>query len=334
MASLDNPRYKAIVLNKNGKKYNITGALTDLVLSEQENCIAQKVDLSMAQVRHDGKYATGLINVHDRLFVYADTGNGYKETFRGYIWTDVYAKGEKREITLTAYDKLIYLQESEEYKFFSSGKTTKYIFQNICKSKGIKLKYNHSSIKHAKLVIRGTLADAFDDDLLEAVRKKNGKRGIIRDSKGTMEVFTEGKGNTTVYKLYHGEKGNIIKTKHTVSMDGITTKVIILGSSKEDTRAPIKATVKGNTKAYGTIQKVVSSSDSDKLAELKKEAKQTIKDHGKPEKNIEVTAVDNPWIRKGDKVHFNDGYRSGYAYVKSVAHDALNKTMNLELRMQ
>ena len=332
-AALENPHYTATVLDKAGNKYDLTNALIDLVLQETENGIAQKVSLKIPQLRHNGKYITSLINVHDTLYVFANTGSGAKEVFRGYIWGDVYDKGTTKEITLTAYDRLIYLQESEEYKYYSAGKSTQSIFQDICKSKGITLKYSHVSITHSKLVIRGTLADAFEEDLLENVRKKTGYRGIIRDVKGSMEVITEGFGNTTAYKLLNGEEGNIIKTKHTVTMDGITTKVIILGSADDDERASIKATVKGDTDKYGTIQKIISSSDSDKLADLKEEANQLIKDKGKPEENIEVTAVDNPWIRKGDQIYFNDGYRSGYAYVKSITHDALKKIMDLEIRM-
>ena len=333
MASKDNPHYRVTVINSSGNKYEITGALTDLVLEEQENGIAQRVKLSFMQAKHDGKYLTSLINVHDRLYVFASTGRSSQEVFRGYVWDDVYEKGETKEISLTAYDNLIYLKESEEYKFYSSGKSTKSIFQDICNSKGIKLKYNHSSIKHGKLVIKGTIADAFDSDLLEEVRKKTGKRGVIRSTKGTLEVFTEGKGNSTIYKLYHGAGGNLIKTRHTVSLDGITTKVTIMGHAEKDKKAPIKATVKGDTKKYGTIQKTIYASESDKLSELKKEAKQLIKDDGKPKTEVQATAIDNPWIRKGDTVYLDDGYRAGYAYVKSIEHDAKNKTMSMELRM-
>lgn len=333
MATMLNPKYCVYVVNKKGNKYDITNALTDLVLSETESGIAQKVTLSMKQMKHDGTYTTKLINVHDKLYVYVNTGNGTKELFRGYIWIDVYNKDDTNEISLTAYDRLIYLTESQEYKFYSSGKSTKSIFQDICKSKGITLKYSHSSIKHSKLVIKGTLADAFKTDLLEEVRKKTGSRGVIRYTQGTLEVFTEGKGSSSVYKLYSGDKGNIISSKHTVTMDGITTKVIILGSEKDNKQAPIKATVIGNTSEYGTIQKIVSSSDSDKLADLKKEAKQTIKDNGEPQKNVEVVAVNNPWVRKGDKVYLEDGYRSCYGHVKSITHDVQKGTMNLELRL-
>ena len=333
MASLVKPKHKIIIINESGNKYDVTEALTDLILNESESGIAQKVSLKLKQTKHDGAHLTSLINVHDRVYVYANTGSGNVEVFRGYIWTDGYGKSYKNEISLVVYDRLIYLMESEEYKFYSSGKSTKSIFQDICKSKGITLTYNHSSIKHSKLVIKGSLADAFTNDLLEEVRKKNGKVGIIRSTKGTIDVFTEGKGNSTVYKLHSGEGGNIISSTHTVTMDGIVTKVIILGSEEDDKQAPIKATVKGDTSKYGTIQKIISSTDSDKLADLKAEANQTLKDYGAPQKSVEVTAVNNPWIRKGDKIHLNDGYVSGYAYVKGITHDALKNTMYMELKM-
>lgn len=330
MASMSNPHYTATVLNSAGNKYDITGALTDLMLDEGEGELAQKVTLSLPQLKHDGKYLTGLIGVHDRLFVFADTGNGAKEVFRGYIWTDVYEKDETKEITLTAYDRMIYLIESEEYKFYSSGKSTNSIFTDVCESKEITLKYNHESMTHSKLVIRGSLADAFLD-LLEEVRKKTGKRGVIRDTKGEMEVVTEGQ-NDTVYELVHGNEGNLIKTSHSVTLDGIVTKVIILGKEENDTQAPIRATLTGDT-SYGTIQKIISSSDSDKLDDLKKEGNQRLKDDGKPKREVSAVAIDNPWIRKGDKVHIDDGYVDTYAIVKSISHDAKNKTMSMELRM-
>lgn len=332
MASKENPRYKVSVIKADGTKYEVTGAVNDLVLEEDENGIAQRVRLTLMQTQHDGKSLTSLINVHDRLYVFANTGGSTEEVFRGYIWNDVHERGETKEILLTAYDRLIYLKESEEYKFYSSGKSTKSIFQDMYGSKGIELKFNHESITHGKLVVKGTLADA-SVNILEEVRKKTGKRGIIRDTKGTTEVFTEGQGNSTVYKIAFGEKGNLLTSKHSVSMDGITTKVVIMGYAKSDTKAPIKATVKGDTDQYGTVQKTIYASESDKLADLKKEANQKIKDDGKPKTEVSAVAVDNPWIRKGDQIYFDDGYVKGYAYVKSITHDTRNKTMSMEIKM-
>lgn len=344
MASLTNPKYTVAVIKKSTsstktttttttKKYDITNAVTSLSLDEPEKGIAQKVNIQLANVYHEGSYLTGIIQVHDIIYVYADTGSGPKEVFRGYVWTKKYAKDTERELQLTCYDRLIYLQESEEYKYFSSGKSTESIFKTLCSSKGITLSYKYDSIKHGKVVIRGTLADAFTTDLIDNVRKKKGTRGVIRYTKGTMEVFTEGKNNSTIYKFTKGSEGNIIKSTHEITLDGITTKVIILGSEKENKAAPIKATVKGDTAKYGTIQKILTSTDSDKLATLKTEANQIIKDDGSPKKNVVIDAIDNPWVRKGDKIHINDGYVNGYGIVKSVSHDAIKKTMNMEVRM-
>jgi hypothetical protein len=334
MATLANPKHKVVIVNqKTGAKYDVTGALTDLYLDESENGVAQKVTLKLPQLKHEGSYLTSLINMRDGVFVYADTGGGNDEVFRGYVWKKKYKRSETDDLELIVYDRLIWFKESEEYKFYSAGKSTKSIFQDICSSKGVSLTYNHSSIKHSKLVIKGSLADAFENTLLEEVRKKTGKRGVLRSTKGNIEVITEGKGNSTVYKFYFGDGGNIISTEHTETYDGITTKVIIIGSETADKQAPIRATVKGNTATHGTVQKIITSSDSDNLADLKAEADQMIKDYGEPQKSVSVTAVNNPWVRKGDKIHLNDGYVSGYAYVKSVSHDALKMTMSMELRM-
>ena len=348
MASLSNPKYSVALVHQSSTekststqvtttttttKYELTGALTSLTLDEPENGIAQKVSIRLAQATYEGTDIVKLINEHDIIYVYADTGDGPVEVFRGYIWTKKYSMSDEKEITLTCYDHLIYLQESEEYQYFSSGKSTSAIFSTLCGNKGIPLKYNYESITHGKVVIRGTLADAFTTDLIDNVRKKKGKRGVIRATKGTMEVFTEGTPNKTVYKFTKGKDGNIIKSEHEITLDGITTKVIILGSEKDDKAAPIKATVTGKTSKYGTIQKIISSTDSDKLATLKEEANQIIKDNGDPKKYVTVSAVDNPWVRKGDLIYLDDGYVKGNGVVKGVSHDGLKKVMSMEVRM-
>lgn len=327
----NNPKYY-VYIHTDSRKINITGALLGLTLTENAKELAQKVTMSFTNVTHEGKTLASHINVHDKVYIYASTGDGAKEVFRGYVWTDVYDKGDGNVVNLTCYDRLIYLMESEEYRYIPKGKTTKAIFKLLCDAKGIDLSYNHSTMKHAKMTIRGTLADVFWDDLLENVRKKTGKRGVIRMTKSKMEVFTEGNGNSTIWKFTKGSEGNIIKTKHESTLDGLTTKVIILGK-EEDGKAPTKATLKKNTDKYGTIQKIMQSSDSDKLATVKKEAQQTLDDYAKPQLDKEVTAVDNPWVRKGDKIYINDDWIKGYANVISVSHDAMKKTMRMEIRM-
>lgn len=329
-ASLSNPHYTAKIVTADGDKYYITKAMTDLTLTENEKELAQKVIVKIPNIKVGNKWLSSLIKVRDRLYVSANTGSKKDEVFRGYIWDRTFDKDIEKELTFICYDNLIYLQESEENYYFSKGKSTKSVFSTICEKKGIKLTYNHVSMKHPKLSLRGRLGDLFTNDLLEEVRKKKGKKAVIRSAKGRMHVITIGNGNSTVYQLYKGEGGSILSTKHHSTMDGMVTKVVILGKENEKTKkAPVKATVEGNTSKYGTLKKIIDAGDS--LSDAKAEAKQTIKDDGKPKKTRTVKAIDNPWIRKGDKVYMNDGSIKGYVAVLSVTHDATDKTMTLEV---
>ena len=335
-ASMLTPSYKVYVVH-NGYKYDMSQVVTQLSLEEQENTLAQKVTIGLVQRPHGSHYTSTFISVRDTVYIYAKTGTSYHEIFRGYIWEETYTKDADFELRITCYDRMIYLQESEEYMYFPKGKSTASIFKEICKRKGIKCSYSHASVTHSKLAIRGTLGDVFTDDLIDEVRKRTGKIGVIRASKGEIKIFTLGKGNSTVYKFsrsYSKSNGNITSIKVTYSLDGLVTKVIILGQEKDKKRAPIRATVKGNTSKYGTIQKIETSSKNDKLATLKKEAQQTIKDKGKPTRSIEITAVNNPFVRKGDKIYVDDTYiRKGYCYVRSVSHDAMKGLMTMEVTL-
>lgn len=337
-ATHNTPTYTVYVLHGGGK-YDLSKIVTRLDLDEQDNGIAQKVTIGLVQVAHDGKYTADFVSLRDTVYVYANTGSGSQEIFRGYIWERQYTKNDSYELTLVCYDNLIYLQESEEYMYFSAGKSTASIFKSICSSKGISLSYQYGSITHSQLTVRGTLADVFIDDLIEPVRHQTGQRGVIRSDKGVLRVFIEGEGSQTVYNFSRGAAnhsyGNITEIKVIDSMDGIVTKVIILGQEKDGKKAPIKATVTGNTSTYGTIQKVLSSSDGDDLAKVKAEANQTIKDSGKPTRTLEIKAVNNPFVRKGDTIHIEESVIGNqYAYVMSVSHDALKNTMTMEVRLK
>lgn len=316
------------------KKYDITDLITGLDLEEDYKGIAQKATITIKQNNFEKRYATSITNVCDRIYIYASDGGAAEEVFRGYIWNDRYEKeNDDRPITITAFDNLIYLQESEESRFFKKGKKTVDIFKDLCSKHGIKLDYTYTSITHEQLAIRGKLSDVFLDDLIEEARKKTGKRGVVRYDKGTMYVFEEGKKNRNgvIYKLTRGAGGNIIKSTHEYSMDDVVTKVTIV-STQSKGADKVQATVKGATDKYGTINKIVTKSSNEKLDKLKTEAKQYIEDYGHPQKTIGLVCIDNPWIRKGDKVYFDDGYEQGYAFVTYVKHEADKKTMSLELR--
>lgn len=324
-----NPKYKVVIISTaTSTSYDVTPALLKLTLHENDGEIAQRVSLTLANMKVNGQYLSGIFTVRDRIFVYGNDGEKEEEVFRGFLWQRNYSSKLKKELTFTCYDNLIYFQESEEYQYFSSGYSTKSICGTLCGNWGVQLNYQYISITHPKLPLRGNLANIFLTDVLGEARKKTGVKPVMRSIKDVVHIDSVGM-NITIYKLYAGKNGNAIDTDSETTMQGMVTKVIILGKEDDNDRATIETTVTGNTSAYGTLQKVLSSS-STTLAEVKEEANQLIKDKGAPKESFTITAVDIPWIRKGDKVEVRAGDMSGYFIVKSIMHSLNDKTMTIE----
>lgn len=323
-----NPKYTVTIITEDAK-YDVTAALTRLSRQENDSEIAQRVTIGLANIKVNDRWLSGIFSVRNRVFVYAKDGERNEEVFRGFVWHRSY-KSKKRELTLTCYDNLIYFQESEDYQYFSKGYSTKSICGTLCEKWGVKLNYNYQSITHPKLPLRGNLSDIFLTDLLEEVKKKTGVKSVMRSIKDEVCIDTVGT-NEIIYKILRGENGNAIDAGDSVSMDGMVTKVIILGKEDDNERAAVEDTVAGDVAKYGTLQKILNVSSGTDLAEVKKEAAEIIKEKGKPKKTYPVNVVDIPWVRKGDKVYIVAGELGGFYLVTSISHDGINKTMDLEV---
>ena len=117
------------------------------------------------------------------------------------------------------------------------------------------------------------------------------------------------------------------------SKSGMVTKVVIRGPQDKKGKTSVKAVIKGKTSKYGTLQDEVSKSKDTSMKEVRKEAKEIISEKGKPFITRKVEdAVDNPNINRGDKVHIVSGNMNGNYYVLSIEHDAVKRTMNLEVK--
>lgn len=331
-ASLENPIYTVYLVSGN-TKYNLTPALINLDFSDQKKQMAQAVTITVMNVKVGNSWLANLLKVRQRVYVYADDGSRSEEVFRGYVWTRSYKSSlTDREIVLKCYDNLIYFQESEEAEYFSSGKSTKDVMSTLCGKWGVKLEYSYESITHAKLALRGNLADIFTADILDLVKDRTGKKYVILSKKDTMQVKTVGS-NGTIYRFIAGK--NAVKTSSECTMEGMITKVVILGKADEDDREPVEATVSGKTSEYGTLQKVISRDENTSLADAKKEAESILKEDGSPKWEYELTAPDIPWIRKGDKVYVSAGDINGlYLIVTSVDRSISNKAKEMTLTME
>lgn len=331
-ASRENPIYTTYIVD-GSTKYNITPAVTGLDFSDQEKQMAQSVNIGVANVLVNGKWLTSILKVRQRVFIYANDGTTNEEVFRGYVWTRSYKSSlSDRNITLKCYDQLIYFQESEESEYFTEGKTSKDVCSSLCDKWGVKLEYSYESITHSKLALRGNLSDLFTSDILDLVKDRTGKKYVIRSEKDVMKIMNVGQ-NATVYHFKASQ--NAINTKSECTMDGMVTKVVILGKADDDDREPVEATVSGKTDQYGTLQKIINRDENTSLEDAKKEAEGILTNDGAPKWQYEVQAPDVPWIRKGDKVIVNAGDISNKELiVLSVDRSINSKGAKMTLTME
>jgi hypothetical protein len=336
-ASMTNPVYTANLIS-GGQKYRLKGITTDLITSHENNDIAEKVTITFANVKVGKKQLHSIVKLRDKIYVYANTGSGAKEVFRGIVWERQFDRtSDVKEVKLICYDKLIYLMNSKDNLFVKKGTTTKSAVTKLAKKWGLKIRYAYKSISNKKIVYRSeTIADILVS-LLNKAKKETGVGYVIRFEKNVLVIEPTGK-NKTVYKVESGD--NSLSVSYNETMDGMITKVKIVkaetqkkkDSEEETGRYITVANVKGNTKKYGTLQDILEKGKDDKMSKVKKEAQNMIKKDGSPKKNITVSAVDNPWIKKGYKVYINSGNLKNYYIVKGIEHDATNHTMTMEVK--
>lgn len=324
--------YTAYIVS-NGTKYNVTPALVEHDRSEDENQIAQSVVLHLMNVKVGDSLLSNLLKPRSRVYLYANDGSTDVEVFRGFLWTRNSSESvSSKELQYKCYDNLIYFQESEDSLYFSSGKKTKAVFSSICDKWGIKMSYSYESITHSKLVLRGKLADIFVADLLDLVKDRTGKKYVVLSAEDTMHVKPVGS-NTTIY--HFTSAGNVTKAATGWTMDGMITKVVIVGKTESSGREPVEATVKGNTDDYGTLQKIIDRNENTSLSDAKLEAQEIIDKNGKPFWEYQVKAADIPWIRKGDKVYVDAGDISKkYLIVASIERTINNKKQEMSLTLK
>ena len=302
----ENPEYTVVIsMTETGEQFELTPILVSLELSHQKEQLAQCATLTLMNINYEGRWTNTMFRVRDRIFIYANDGERHEEVFRGWVWTVSYtSSGNDRELVLRCYDNLIYWQESEDSDFFPKGRTTQDVIQTIFDKWGVPLEYRYESITHDKLPLRGTLADIVTSDILDKVRKQTGKKfTVIMD--GDKAVIRTLGDNEDFYRITAASRA--IHTKSEQTMDGMTTKVVILGKSDDDKKTPVEAEVVGDTDKYGTLQKLQNRDEKTTLADAKQEAQSAIDENGQPKWDYELKCGDVPWVRRGDRINVSVG---------------------------
>lgn len=303
--SKENPEYSVVLTTLEQEQFEITPIIVSLELSHQKEQLAQSATINLMNINYKGRWTNTIFQVRQRVFIYANDGERHEEVFRGFVWSvDYTSSTQDRELVLKCYDNLIYLQESEESAFFTAGWASKDVITNLFNRWGVKAKYNYTGITHGKLALRGALSDLILSDVLEEVRKQTGTKYAVVMEKETVVIRTAGD-NADYYSIVSAS--NAIHTKTGSTMDGMTTKVVILGKTDDAGKSAIEATVTGNTALYGTLQKLQDKSEDTTLSDAKKEAQAVIDEQGKPTQSYELKCSDIPWVRRGDRIFISVG---------------------------
>lgn len=331
-ATEQRPIYSVYIVS-HSLKINVTPILTGIERTEADGQIAQRVTLTLTNTQIEGVHISSFVDACDRVYVYADDGEQKKEVFRGFLWERSYKSSiSEHKLRLTAYDNLIYLQQSEATFYFPTKMSTKDIVSTICRKWGIKLSYEYNEVTHPKLPVKGKLYDILTADILDAAAWQTGSKYVVYSDQDVMHVKLYGT-NTTIYKFLSGE--NVSHTTTGWSMEKVITQVAITGEKNDNDYEPVVKVVTGNTAKYGTLQKLMTCDDvTHELWRVSVVAESYLNNYGKPVWEYEITGPDIPWIRKGDKVYVDAGdIDKKYIYAKEIRRTSDGKSSEMTITL-
>lgn len=330
-ASTLHPVYTIFIISA-GKKYDVTPAVSTMERIDAEGQIAQRVDLELKNIQVDGIWLSSILKPANRVFVYANDGTKNEEVFRGFLWERLYKSSiSDHLLKVTAYDNLIYLQESEDTFYFPAKMSTEQIISQICTTWGIRLEYSYYNITNGKLPVSGKLYDILTTDILDETERHVGYYYTIISDRDTMIVKTAGS-NAEMYNFIAGE--NVISTASGWTMEGVITQIIIVGKAGDDDREPVLLVESRNTDKYGTLQKIHRRDEDTTIEMALGEAQITLSESSKPKWEYEIIAPDIPWIRKGDAVFVSAGdIKDRRLIVSAVRRSFDNKNSKMTLTL-
>lgn len=231
--------------------------------------------------------------------------------------------GAVKHLTVTVYDRAIYLAKSEDEYLFPAGQTAAQRLKRYAADWSIPLAtVADTGVALSKAVYRAQpIWNLIVADLRETVAK-GGEMFRPRMAPNGLELVKLGS-NKTGWVLEAEQ--NIEELVQRRTLEGAVTQVKVLGHAGEDKRSPVLAVVKGETAKYGTLQRVISDEKIKTAAQAKTAGQKAL---AGMQETFTVTAIDINTIRAGDKVRLNQMD----LYVMSVRHELGNPGhMTLEL---
>lgn len=319
--------YDVDLMTEGGASIPLSNLVTALSWESQVSELAARATLTVANIKINGAWLMEIAKINCVIVIYASIGKARKKVFDGTIWEWQYTSAQQKELTITAYDRLIRLQQSKDFLYFQKGMSTQALISEICAGWGVPVAYSWgASITHEKKTFSGQTISDMIISLLEEVKQKTGQKYIAAFNDGQFEIKGYG-ANSDIYKF---ETDSTISTSDRLSINNLVTRVKIIGKVDKSGRPSVDAIVDGDTR-YGVLQEIIRR-DSDKtVGSAQAEANALIKDKGKPEETIQVQAPDLPYLKKGDKVEIRAGNLLGYFNLEGVVHNGMTRQMTMTL---
>jgi hypothetical protein len=323
-------KYDVELIDETGRLFDLNTAILGLQWCEYAGELAQRATVTVANMAMLGTWFMGIAKINCIVRIYGKW-NGQKEKsllFEGTVWDWHYTSATEKVLEITAYDMAIRLLRSKEHCFYPEGMTTQAIIGDICKRWGIPFSYQWGqSLVHGKKLFCGkkTLADMIYS-LLNEVQRQTGERYVLyyRDNELQIRAFGT---NNEVYLL---DRDVTASTSHIMTMNNILTRVKVIGRQDKEGRSPIEAIVDGDTR-FGVMQEIIRRDSSKTIDEAINEANETLRQRGKPQRDINWQGGDLPFLRKGDRVQLEAGDLIGSFFVEGVGHCGRTRSMSLTL---
>ncbi|MEF3302391.1 XkdQ/YqbQ family protein [Paenibacillus sp. GYB003] len=217
----------------------------------------------------------------------------------GVVWDCENSYHGADRLTVTLYDRTIYLSKSEDEYVFPAGQTASQRLEKYAADWDIRLYRIPDTVRTlSKKVYRAQSIYAMIASDLKETARKGGELYRPRMTPNGLELFPIG-GNETVWALE--PSGNIESLTQRRTLEGTVTKVKVLGKEENpESATEILAVESKDTDMYGTLQKVVMDSDITTVSEAAAAAKGYLSG---VQETFSVTAIDVNTIRAGDRVH-------------------------------
>nr|WP_255570538.1 phage portal protein [Cohnella sp. CFH 77786] len=279
-----------------GDKFDISDFVEEISLEESLEEIAYRANLRLLVTERLPAIAPGQ-SIRISGTPYGGTGTAAL-LHPGIVWECQSDNSGSKHLSVTVYDRSIYLAKSEDEKLMPAGQTASQRLRVYAKEWGIPVgSVADTSIKLSRNIKRAqSIMSMILEDLKETV-DKGGDMFRARMTPAGLGLVKLGS-NATVWGLEMVEQ-----VAQTRTLEGAVTQVKVLGAASDEKKlSNVLAVEKKDTAKYGTLQKIVQDCAIQTPGEAKAAARKLLLGL---QETFSVTAPDINAIRAGDRVILN-----------------------------